>query len=219
MAREFSNLGIPGDRIQVSDYGFRPMTDVSGVETSPERPLRIGFVGTLVWHKGVHVLVEAVGGLRGEFEVVIHGDLNVFPDYVAALKRAALSAPLTFAGGFDRDRVEAVYGTFDVLVVPSLWPENSPLVIHEAFMRGIPVVGARTGGIPELVHDGRNGLLYEPFSAESLRSTLQRLIDDRLLVGLLSRHMPPVKTIHEDAQQWKARYQSVCSGTTEVVQA
>lgn len=219
MAREFSNLGISGDRIQVSDYGFRPMTDVSGVETSPERPLRIGFVGTLVWHKGVHVLVEAVRGLRGEFEVVIHGDVNVFPDYVAALKRAALSAPLTFAGGFDRDRVEAVYGTFDVLVVPSLWPENSPLVIHEAFMRGIPVVGACTGGIPELVHDGRNGLLYEPFSAESLRSTLQRLIDDRLLVGLLSRHMPPVKTIHEDAQQWKARYQSVCSGTTEAVQA
>ena len=219
MAAEFEKLGIPSDRIQVSDYGFRPLTDLTAAEAIPGGSLRIGFVGTLVWHKGVHVLIDAIRGLRGQFEVLIHGDTNVFPDYVAALRKAAADAPVTFAGGFDRDRTAAVYSTFDVLVVPSLWPENSPLVIHEAFMRGVPIVGARVGGIPELVHDGSNGLLYPPFSVESLRSSLQRLIDDRPFLDSLKRYRASVKTIHDDAQEWKSRYQSVCRREPDGVRA
>jgi len=219
MAREFVELGIPIGRIHVSDYGFRP--PVAGPPPAqPGGPLRVGFVGTLVWHKGAHVLLEAARGLRGEFEVLIHGDTNVFPDYVATLRKSAIGAPVAFAGGFDRDRIEDVYRTFDVLVVSSLWPENSPLVIHEAFMRGVPVVAARVGGIPELVHDGINGLLYEPFSADSLRSCLQRLIDDRPLVTSLSRQVPSVKSMHDDALEWSARYQAVCNRvTSEAAQA
>ena len=54
---------------------------------------------------------------------------------------------MRFTGAFDRERVAEVYAQIDVLVVPSLWLENSPLVIHEAFMAGVPVVGARIGGI------------------------------------------------------------------------
>ena len=81
----------------------------------------------------------------------------------------------------------------------------------------LPVVGARTGGIPELVEDGVNGLLYDPFSAESLRSALQRLIEDRALLRSLSRQVPEVKTIHDDAREWSARYHRVCSRPTEAV--
>lgn len=217
LAREFVRLGISSDRIQVSDYGFRQIGANPAAERAGTGPLRVGFVGTLVWHKGVHVLIEAARALRGAFDVVIHGDTSVFPDYVAGLRTAATGLPITFAGGFDRDRVEAVYGAFDVLVVPSLWLENSPLVIHEAFMCGVPVVGARTGGIPELVEDGVSGLLYDPFSAESLRSVLQQLIEDRALLKSLSRQVPQVKTIRDDAREWIARYHRVCSRPTEAV--
>jgi glycosyltransferase involved in cell wall biosynthesis len=214
LAREFAELGMPRERIDVSDYGFRPPVNDSPAGPRQDGPLRVGFVGTLVWHKGAHVLLEAARGLCGEFEVVIHGDTNVFPEYVATLRTSAIGVPVTFAGGFDRERIEDVYRTFDVLVVSSLWPENSPLVIHEAFMRGVPVVGARVGGIPELVQDGINGLLYEPFSAESLRSSLQRLIDDRPLLTSLSRQMPGVKSIHDDALEWRERYRAVCGRAT-----
>jgi len=215
MATEFEKLGISSDRIQVSDYGFRAIDDLEAPERVSGDVLRVGFVGTLVWHKGVHVLIDAARGLRGQFEVLIHGDTNVFPEYVAGLRKAAADVPVTFAGGFDRDRTAGVYSTFDVLVVSSLWPENSPLVIHEAFMRGVPVVAARVGGIPELVHDGSNGLLYEPFSVESLRSALQRLIDDRPFLDSLMRHRTRVKAIHEDAQEWTARYGSLCRRGTD----
>jgi len=219
MAREFCRLGIPSDRIRVSDYGFRPMTNTSVAEKTFDGPLRIGFVGTVVWHKGVHVLIEAARALRGSFEVVIHGDTNVFPDYVAGLRRAAADAPVSFAGGFDRDRIEDVYRRLDVLVVPSLWPENSPLVIHEAFMQRVPVVAASAGGIAELVQDGINGMLYHPFSVESLRAALQRLVDDRGLLQSLSRRTTSVKTISVDAMEWKARYQSVLGRASEAAGA
>ena len=217
IGREFERLGVSSDRVVVSDYGFPPMNAITPAgHTGGDTALRIGFVGTLVWHKGVHILIEAARGLSGEFEVLLHGDTNVFPEYVAALRKAAAGAPVVFAGGFDRDRSAEVYSTFDVLVVPSLWPENSPLVIHEAFMRGVPIVGARVGGIPELVQDGTNGLLYEPFSVESLRSSLQRLVDDRPFLDSLKRHRTRVKSIHDDALEWKARYQDLCRSDVAV---
>ena len=114
--------------------------------------------------------------------------------------------PVVFRGGFDRDRVDEVYQAFDVLVVPSLWLENSPLVIHEAFMHQVPVVAARIGGIPDLVAHEVNGLLYDPFDAASLAGCLQQLIDDRRLLDRLSERAPAVKSIAQDAREWEERY-------------
>src|SRR5262249_1399492 len=153
---------IPRSKIRVSDYGFAALPR-RRAQTAHRGPLRIGFVGTLVWHKGPHVLLDAVRGLPGDaFQLKIFGSLDVFPDYVAELRTRAAGLPVDFMGGFAREQTAAVYDQIDVLVVPSLWLENSPLVIHEAFMAGIPVVGARIGGIADLVEDGVSGLLYDP---------------------------------------------------------
>ena len=132
LAREYVRLGLDERRIEVSDYGFRPQSPIPRDRT--RLPLKIGFVGTLAWHKGAHVLIDAARRLRGSFEVVIAGDPNLGPEYHARLKRAAEGLPVRFEGSFDRSDVPRIYGGLDVLVVPSLWPENSPLVIHEAFM-------------------------------------------------------------------------------------
>jgi glycosyltransferase involved in cell wall biosynthesis len=206
MADEFVRLGAAPDRLAVSDYGFaaaaRRRTKVLDTKT----PLRIGFVGTLVWHKGAHVLLDAARGLTGAFELHVHGDVSIFPSYVAGLREAAQGLPVTFHGAFDRDSAAEVYEGLDVLVVPSLWPENSPLVIHEAFLHGVPVVGARVGGIPELVVDGVSGLLYEASSSEALRAALQWAIDEPSILQRLSEGAPPVKSIAQDAREWDARY-------------
>jgi glycosyltransferase involved in cell wall biosynthesis len=140
--------------------------------------------------------------------VHIYGDPDVFPQYFATLRTAA-GPQVVFEGAFDRERVDDVYGSLDVLVVSSLWPENSPLVIHEAFMHRVPVVAARVGGIPELVLDGESGLLYDAFDPESLRASLQRLIDDRPLLERLSDRSPAVKSIAQDAREWQERYRTL----------
>ena len=204
LATEYARLGAAADRIRVSDYGFR--AEPGRPRAGRSGPLRIGFVGTLVWHKGPHILLQAVRRLSGAFELCVYGDPSVFPAYAASLKELAAGLPVRFAGGFEHSRVAEVYGGLDVLVVPSLWPENSPLVIHEAFMHGAAVVAARMGGIPGLVVDGQNGSLYDPPSPESLARALQQFVDDPALATRLAARSPAVKTIEEDARQWDKRY-------------
>jgi glycosyltransferase involved in cell wall biosynthesis len=214
IATEFERLGIERRKIQVSDYGFVPLQRSSGGPRPGARrspgPLRIGYVGTLVWHKGVHVLAEAVGQLpSGRYEVKIFGDPDMFPGYTADLRARTASLPVAFMGAFARDRIAGVYAQLDVLVVPSLWLENSPLVIHEAFMAGVPVVGARIGGIADLVEHGRTGLLYDPASPGELASALHALIEQPDLLDALTRHVraaPRVKTIVDDAREWEETY-------------
>jgi glycosyltransferase involved in cell wall biosynthesis len=207
IADEFIALGAPADRVEVSDYGFPAVPDRPPQPRSSKGPLQVGFVGTLVWHKGVHVLIEAARGVMG-CELHIHGDTRVFPDYVARLRQEAAGAPIIFHDGFEPDRSSEIYRHLDVLVIPSLWPENSPLVAHEAFMHGVPVVGARSGGLAGLIRDGVDGLLYDAFSPEALRTCLQKLVDDRALLQALSNSAPGVKTIEHDAQEWDARYRA-----------
>jgi glycosyltransferase involved in cell wall biosynthesis len=205
IGRDFERLGLPAERIRVSDYGMPPMA------RSPARaartPLRIGFVGTLVWHKGAHLLIEAMRTLpSGSCRALIFGDTATFPDYTADLRAKAMGLPVEFMGGFAKDRAADVYSQIDALVVPSLWPENSPLVIHEAFMAGVPVVGSRIGGIPELVTDGVSGFVFESGSAADLARALRRFIDRPQLVAELAAGAPPVKTMAEDADEWDATY-------------
>ncbi len=207
LAEDFKKHGMPAEKIRVSDYGFPPLRATS--KLGADR-LRIGFVGTMVWHKGAHVLLEAARHLPPEsFEILIFGGLETFPQYVADLVRQGQGLPVRFMGSFDRDLTSEIYAQMDVLIVPSLWPENSPLVIHEAFMTGLPVIGARAGGIPDLLNNNPR-LLYSPFSAQELAERIRLLIDEPDLIPKLQRSLPGVKTIAQDAEEWDRRYSEVC---------
>ena len=211
IAMQYARLGIPAAKIRVSDYGFVPLA--SRARTRNGVRLRIGYVGTLVWHKGVHVLIDAVRNLPSDrYELRIFGDTRVFPDYVAELRALAAGLPVRFMNAFTRDQTAEIYQQIDVLVVPSLWLENSPLVIHEAYMAGVPVVGSRIGGIADLVADGSNGCLYEPTSSRELTAALQGLIENPDRLEHFRRSLPRVKTIEEDAREWEATYRDVTEG-------
>ncbi len=210
LADDFRRFGLPSEKIRVADYGFPPLASSPRRSPPGDGRLRVGFVGTLTWHKGVHVLIEAIRLLPLEHvEVKIFGSLDTFPQYVAELRRSARGLPITFAGAFDRQHLAAVYAQMDVLVVASLWPENSPLVIHEAYMAGVPVVGARIGGIVDLVDEERNGLLYDPFSADELADRLRSLLLEPDRLRRYRHSLPEVKTITEDAQEWEAVYRQL----------
>ena len=214
VAEEFRGLGLPASKLRISDYGFRPLSEGDGGLERRRRSarLRIGFIGTLVWHKGAHVLIDAVRGLPAEaYELTVFGDPAVFPDYAAGLRAQAAGLPVRFAGAVQRECVADAYAQIDVLVVPSLWLENSPLVIHEAFMARVPVVASGIGGIAGLVENGRNGLLFDPeHDAErSLRGILADLIAQPERLDSLADAATPVKSIEQDAREWDAIYAEV----------
>jgi glycosyltransferase involved in cell wall biosynthesis len=208
MAREFAQLGFDPSRIRVADYGFDTVARVE--RRRPTLPLRLGFVGTLVWHKGVHVLLDAVRTLPPDtYELTIFGDPGVFPAYTAQLRKRAEGLPVSFAGPFSRAQATDVYSHMDVLVVPSIWMENSPLVIHEAFMAGVPVVGSRIGGIADLIEDGVSGYLAEPASVASLGTLLRRLVDHPQMLEELADRRSAVRSIADDARTLEGIYEQL----------
>jgi len=142
-------------------------------------------------------LAEVVSGIRetGGEAVDVAGDVREYDDMERAVALAVES-----------------YGGLDVLVVPSLWLENSPLVIHEAFMAGVPVVAARIGGIADLIEHGRTGLLYDPNQAGALEAALRSLMEtprrlEDLTVGVQTGTR--VRSMTEDADAWDVIYRDV----------
>ena len=127
--------------------------------------------------KAPHVLLEAVAGLpRGRVTVTIAGDLAPYhgDDRYASIVRPLLQRTgVEWLGRVAHDEsAGACSPRLDVLVVPSIWIENSPFVIKEAFAAGVPVVASNLGGMAELVQDGRNGLLFTAGDSADLRRVL-----------------------------------------------
>jgi glycosyltransferase involved in cell wall biosynthesis len=199
--------GFSRNSILVSDNGTNPL---SGYKRAPAEGLRFGYIGTVQKHKGVHVLVEAFNHIDdSSVELKIFGDPRIAPDYYAHLQRMARNPRVQFPGMFDNAEVGRILSGMDILVVPSVWPENSPVTIHEAYLAKMPVIASRIGGIPELVQDGVNGFLFTPGDAKDLLSKIRLFVEDRSLLERLRANIGPVKSIEENAQELEAIYQEL----------
>ncbi|MCH8113426.1 MAG: glycosyltransferase, partial [Proteobacteria bacterium] len=144
------------------------------------RGVRFGFIGSLVWYKGAEVLLRAMARLaETAAELVVHGDFRPEEDeHHARLAELARSsgASVRFAGRFDNARLAEVHAAIDVLVVPSLWFENSPITIHEASLTRTPVVVSDIGGMAEHVCDGERGLLFRVGDDADLARVMRRFL-------------------------------------------
>ena len=198
-------FGVPAGRVRRCAYG--------GVEPPllPRRPgarRRFGYVGTIAPHKGVHLLVEAFRGVEGQdLRLEIHGSLAVQPGYAAALQRAARGDErIRFHGPFAEGGQAERHRALDVLVVPSVWWENSPLTLLEALAHGVPVVAAATGGVPELFTEGEGGLLFPAGDVAALRARLEDVARGRRLAEGLAPL--PLRTVGEGADELVSLYRA-----------
>lgn len=210
---QMAMAGVPSDRITLLPYGLEPGPRLA--RRAPDHvALRVGFLGQIAPHKGVHVLIEAVRmlhtsrALRGRrVELIIQGDLTRERDYVRQLRAlaAAVAADddqedsrVVFAGPIVDRRLEALFNRIDILAVPSVWYENAPLVMLEAKRAGLPVLASRLGGMAELVRDGEGGLLAEAGSPSSFARQLQRLIDEPDLIDHFRQQITPPSSIDDE---------------------
>ena len=181
--------GVSPRLIIQSAFGI-DVTSSEGVErhSIPRHPLRVGFIGTLARHKGCHVLIEAFKALpQGQALLKIYGNTEDFPEYTSELKRlAGHHRDIAFCGIFHNSKIAEVLANLDVLVVPSLWYENTPLVLYSAQAARCPVVASDYPGISEVIRDGENGLLFEAGNVAALAKQLTRLIGERGLAERLS---------------------------------
>lgn len=182
------------------------------IANTPSRQLRVGYIGQIAELKGVHVLVEAARQVQdARLSVCIYGDDARFPGYTARLRRLiGGDLRIHLAGAYrGAQALSEVMRNLDVIAVPSLWYENSPNVILEAFAHRVPVVATHLGGMAELVQHDQNGLLFELGNAEDLANQLRRLLQDRSLLPRLVAGIGPVKTVEQEMDEIEAVYEQV----------
>jgi len=180
----FVQNGFPRERLALLPYGLAPDRIAKVDVARPRQPLRIAFCGVLSPWKAPHLLVDAVRASSVDVCVAIRGrvDEPMFQSYIDDCRRRAAGDPrIEFVGAYAHADAGAVFADMDVLVVPSVWYENTPFVVLEAFMAGVPVVASDLGGLSEVIRDGENGLLFRAGDAASLRAAIERLASDRAL--------------------------------------
>jgi glycosyltransferase involved in cell wall biosynthesis len=198
--------------VRVAPYGHDLDWTAQVQPRASETGLTFGYVGRMTEDKGVHVLVKAATQLDPALRAQVHlyGNLDAEPAYGARLRALAAEAPsVQFKGAFGREALARVYSQMDVLVVPSVWYENNPLVIQEAYAAGRPVIASNLGGMAEFTQHGRSGLLFEPGNAGALAQAMDTLARDPALLARLRAGLPPVRTIAEEVQAIGAIYAEV----------
>ena len=179
--RFLSARRIPQSKIVCLDYGFNTER-LKGRKRSSEHGVIFGYIGRHVAAKGIHLLIEAFGKTTGQAYLKIWG--RFCGDTTPYLKELAQKLPQERGRRIqwlpeyrNEEIVEQVFNHTDVIVVPSIWVENSPLVIHEAQQARVPVITADAGGMAEYVRHGENGLLFKHRNAGDLARQMQILMD------------------------------------------
>lgn len=155
----------------------------SAAAAPASREGRLLFVGRLAAEKGIDDLVEAWGAGVDAATLEIVGD----GPSAAAVRDAAREGRYGWLGSLAHDDVLTRMARASALVVPSRCYEGFPMVVAEAFAAGTPVIAPRLGALAEIVEHEVTGLLYEPGSAASLRTAMQRIASDPDLAARLGR--------------------------------
>ena len=182
--------GITGGKFRVLPFGIKNHGYVKRIRQRTDMPLVLGFIGSMLPHKGLHILVEASKLLPADatVKIKIYGKSPVGDSaYIKDLRMLAQGDErIKFYGTFENARMPVILDGIDALVIPSLWHENMPLVSLSAQAAGCPLIASDIGGLSDVIDPGKNGLLFSPGSASGLAQMIMRLLDDHDLLEKLS---------------------------------
>lgn len=162
-------------------------------ERSSDHTPVIGFIGQIAPHKGTDLLIEAFARLpRKSAELRIYGPADQDATFMAQLKQLAEGHDVRFMGTFPREQMADVLSGIDLLVIPSRWYENSPLVLLNALATHTPVLVSDVEGMTEFLEPGRNGGAFARGDVDAFHVALCRMVLDRdgLAEQALSTHYP-----------------------------
>lgn len=171
---------IPANKMVYLDYGFDRSRFIHPSANKPKRHFTFGYIGTHIPAKGIQDLIQAFGMIQDTARLIIWGRprgynttaLHALCEKLPPEKQAAIEWRSEYA---NQHIMADVFQHIDCLVVPSIWVENSPLVIHEAQQARVPVITANAGGMAEYVEHEVNGLLFQHRDPQSLSRQMQRL--------------------------------------------
>jgi glycosyltransferase involved in cell wall biosynthesis len=222
--------GLDPEKVWVEEYGRLP---VPPRPSSPARrfPDRFAFLGQLSRYKGVDLAVKAMAliaadagdgaatagtrrAARPKPHLYLHGaNLDIQREEFQRDLKELLdrSGNVTLVGRYAPEQLPQIMADIDWVVVPSIWWENSPLVIQEAFMFGRPVIASDIGGMAEKVTEGVNGLHFRAGNSRSLADVMTRAAGDRELWQKLAAAPAPDYSMDHHAARIRDLYASLGS--------
>ena len=220
MERFIDDFPIDLSKIVYLDYGFL-RGHLAKRKRIQQEPFTFGYIGTHKQAKGIFHLLQAFYQLNdSESQLKIWG--SPLEPFTSSLKKYLSKLPprtqkrIHWMGSYQNGEIaEEVFNHVDAVVVPSIWGENSPLVIHEALEAKVPVITADFGGMKEYIQHDVNGLLFEHRSPLKLAIQMQRLIKEPELQkriakkGYLQSYDGRIPGIEEHTQQIESYYRLV----------
>jgi glycosyltransferase involved in cell wall biosynthesis len=189
----FVALGVPAERFTVVENGV-DTERLHGIEppAAGPGPLRVGYFGTLMPSKGLHVLLDAVLALpTGTVSLRIHG--NAVPYHgdesylTRCFQRLRPGSDVCYGGPYTAEQLPRLLAAVDVLAAPALWHEAFGLTVREGLAAGRPVLVSRIGGLQDAVVDGVQGRVLPPGDVGAWRDAIAELAADRAIVQRLAR--------------------------------
>jgi len=210
----YLDWGLPPEKMRFHDYGRRP--PVRRLSESPDTR-RFAFLGQTMKHKGILVLLEAVRLLiergRADLTLYIDGANMQFDgsEYVASVRKKLdeCGGRAILRGPYVADDIPDLLEDAAWVVVPSVWWENSPLVIQEAFMYRRPVICSDIGGMAEKVDDRVNGLHFRAGDPSHLAEVLSEAAGNDGLWQTLQAGIQPIYSLEEALAELDRTYREL----------
>lgn len=175
----------------------------------PTEKITIGYIGQIAPHKGLHILLEAVSQLDcSRFDLRIWGPEAQDAVYVEGIREKMVGLPAIMEGTFNLERTREILDAIDVLVIPSTWYENSPLILLQALATHTPCVVSDVLGMTEFGEDGISGFAFKRSDPGSLYRVLLNFIDDSDLARRMSLTTSYSKTSSDMVKELAAVYDS-----------
>lgn len=186
--RFVGDFGLDPGKVRYLDYGF-DRSRMAGRQRVQGEPFTFGYIGTHIPAKGIDLLIRAFAQVCASLPAEHRPRLRIWgrPRGQDTVALQQLADRLLGEGSpciewlpeyRNQHIVKDVFDRVDAIVVPSIWVENSPLVIHEAQQAQVPVITADVGGMAEYVQHGVNGLLFRHRQADDLAQKMLELLGD-----------------------------------------
>lgn len=180
LAKRYVDWGLPEHKLHVIENVLPEITAIAPRELKPgEKRYRFAFFGQVNPYKGIDLFLQAIAMLPKDIRALVRVDIHganlevqesAFKEKVLALL-ADLSDVVQLCGQYETDQLAGRMAECDWVVIPSIWWENSPVVIQEAIRYGRPLIGSNIGGMKEKI-ENIAGLTFEARSAASLADTM-----------------------------------------------
>jgi len=166
-------------------------------------------VGNINFTKGLDLVIHAFNMLNTDnVQLNIYGNIQDIAYFKNVMNTSFKRQVVKHHGPYKPEDLPGIFSQTDIAIVPSR-SESYSFIVRECLHAGVPVIASNVGGIPEIVQDNVNGLLFNQGDFRDLANKLQFIIQNPKKISALRKNIQPVRTVSEDAEELKGIYRRI----------